>query len=403
METPIKIQLVKSLSNLKPSRIIAVKKDLEPDFSLYITDINGVPYPIKSSGVNTGISSIVNTDGNIDVIGTSDIVINIDSALLTVINSALQSGSNISELINDQGYITTSALPTNTSELINNGSDNTSTYVENDELATVAFSNNFLDLNNIPVSFPPSSHTHVEADITDLDKYGQSEVNGFLAGKEDLINKKTDIDANKTSNVFYASIKAIYDWGVGLFQPLLISGSNIKTINGSSLLGAGDLIVSGGGVEKYIIKDQLVATDVATNYYFRVNSSNSNYTPTATSGTSPDFTTCLGQINAYRYVDSFTLPYDVKLNKIIVIINNEFTYSFTLSFGYHLKNDATNSVSNPTSILEASITKGSFRRFYREYNSTDFGNVTIPANHSLITGWFFSGRFIQVYFEVEKI
>ena len=29
-------------------------------------------------------------------------------------------------------------------------------------------------------------------------------------------------------------------------QPTLVSGTNIKTINGNSLLGAGDLAVSGG-------------------------------------------------------------------------------------------------------------------------------------------------------------
>lgn len=36
-------------------------------------------------------------------------------------------------------------------------------------------------------------------------------------GGEAIANKKTDIDSNKTSDIFYASIKAIYDWGVGLF------------------------------------------------------------------------------------------------------------------------------------------------------------------------------------------
>lgn len=31
------------------------------------------------------------------------------------------------------------------------------------------------------------------------------------------------------------------------FQPLLVSGTNIKTINGSSVLGSGNLVVGGGG------------------------------------------------------------------------------------------------------------------------------------------------------------
>ena len=57
-------------------------------------------------------------------------------------------------------------------------------------------------------------------------------------------NKKTDIEANKTSNTFFASVKAIYDWAVGLFQPLLVSGTNIKTINSTSLLGSGDIAIT---------------------------------------------------------------------------------------------------------------------------------------------------------------
>jgi hypothetical protein len=62
---------------------------------------------------------------------------------------------------------------------------------------------------------------------------------------ENSLNKKTDIEANKTSNTFFAPIKAIYDWAVGLFQPMLVSGTNIKTINGNSILGSGDLLLDG--------------------------------------------------------------------------------------------------------------------------------------------------------------
>ena len=35
------------------------------------------------------------------------------------------------------------------------------------------------------VGAAPTVHNHLEADITDLDKYSQSEVDGLLAGKED--------------------------------------------------------------------------------------------------------------------------------------------------------------------------------------------------------------------------
>jgi hypothetical protein len=41
-----------------------------------------------------------------------------------------------------------------------------------------------------------------------------------VSNKESLSNKKTDIEANKDSNTFYATIKAIYNWGIGKFEPL---------------------------------------------------------------------------------------------------------------------------------------------------------------------------------------
>ncbi len=40
---------------------------------------------------------------------------------------------------------------------------------------------------NKPSTFPPSTHTHIEADITDLDKYTQSEVDNLLDDKVDKI------------------------------------------------------------------------------------------------------------------------------------------------------------------------------------------------------------------------
>ena len=58
-------------------------------------------------------------------------------------------------------------------------------------------------------------------------------------------NKKTDIEANKTSNIFYAPIKAIYDWGVSIFQRKLIAGTNI-TIDETDPLNP-IINASGGG------------------------------------------------------------------------------------------------------------------------------------------------------------
>ena len=43
------------------------------------------------------------------------------------------------------------------------------------------------DLDNKPPTFPPSSHTHIEADITDLDKYTKVETNNLLGNKLDKV------------------------------------------------------------------------------------------------------------------------------------------------------------------------------------------------------------------------
>ena len=107
MNKEIKHYKVKQL----PSRPLAdsvywVKASPSSEVSGYITDLQGVPYPLKDVSGSGGITTLVNTDGNLVITGANSKVINITPALLSIINSALQSGGNISELINDVGYIT---------------------------------------------------------------------------------------------------------------------------------------------------------------------------------------------------------------------------------------------------------------------------------------------------------
>lgn len=58
--------------------------------------------------------------------------------------------TKVSDLTNDSGFITDADLPTKTSDLTNDGADGTSTYVEADDLATVATSGSYADLSNKP-------------------------------------------------------------------------------------------------------------------------------------------------------------------------------------------------------------------------------------------------------------
>lgn len=58
--------------------------------------------------------------------------------------------TRLGQFTNDVGYITSSALPTKTSDLTNDGEDGSSTYVENSDLATVATSGSYNDLTDKP-------------------------------------------------------------------------------------------------------------------------------------------------------------------------------------------------------------------------------------------------------------
>lgn len=99
-----------------------------------------------------------------------------------------------------------------------------------------------------------SVHSHVIADVTGL----QTELNGKLsndettytaatlplAGTEEMILNDGSGWKKITWNNIKAQLKIYFDT---VYQAILVSGTNIKTINGTSILGSGDLVVSGGG------------------------------------------------------------------------------------------------------------------------------------------------------------
>ena len=101
--------------------------------------------------------------------------------------------------------------------------------------------------------------TNTEFDYLDgLTSSIQSQLNskenslGYTA--ENIANKSVSVTTDQASNTKYPSVKAVYDWAVGLFatitnlnlkQDTLISGTNIKTVNSTSLLGSGNVVIAG--------------------------------------------------------------------------------------------------------------------------------------------------------------
>ena len=57
----------------------------------------------------------------------------------------------------------------------------------------------------------------VKIDLTD---YYDKSADLLLGAKEDITNKSSNVDTDKTSTTKYANVKAIYDWAVGKFIDL---------------------------------------------------------------------------------------------------------------------------------------------------------------------------------------
>lgn len=102
---------VDTLVGVKPDAIVALKVQNENKFELYVTSRTGVAFPLKEALPSSAIIKIKNTDENLTISGTTTVTINISNALLATINSALQAGDNISDLVNDAGYITIADVP----------------------------------------------------------------------------------------------------------------------------------------------------------------------------------------------------------------------------------------------------------------------------------------------------
>lgn len=93
--------------------------------------------------------------------------------------------------------------------------------------AAVAATVPYTGVTGKPATFPPSIHNHTISEVTSL----QTVLDGKASSSHshaisDVTNLQTGLDSK---------------------QATLVSGTNIKTVNGETLLGSGNVVISGGG------------------------------------------------------------------------------------------------------------------------------------------------------------
>jgi hypothetical protein len=128
----------------------------------------------------------------------------------------------------------------------------------------------WVDVTGKPSTFPPDPHTHPAADISDSTAAGRSMITAATAAAQrTLLSVETtaQLDARDTNNRARANhtgtqdastitgsklASFISDFASAVAalitgkQDALVSGTSIKTVNGNSLLGSGNVAISGG-------------------------------------------------------------------------------------------------------------------------------------------------------------
>lgn len=168
----------------------------------------------------------IKTINSTSILGSGNISV-ATSAQGALADTALQPNDNISELTNNAGYITSSAL---------------APYALSADLATVATSGSYNDLSDKPTipAAQVNSDWNASSGVAQILNKPTLATVATSGSYNDLSNKPTIPD---TSNLANKDLSNLSSTGNSKFQAPLVSGTNIKTVNGNSLLGSGDITI----------------------------------------------------------------------------------------------------------------------------------------------------------------
>jgi len=113
----------------------------------------------------------------------------------------------------------------------------------------------------------PTAHTHPQSEVTGLDStlgaksdsshtHTAAKITDWVSAWATRFAAQSTTGLAEGTNLYYtdARVQAVGDaryltpaTAAATYQPTLVSGTNIKTVNGTTLLGSGDITISGGG------------------------------------------------------------------------------------------------------------------------------------------------------------
>lgn len=171
------------------------------------------------------------------------------------------------------------------------------------------------NLNKKIILTAQNGHT-VKFSIADIIYGLQSEITSQNKLSSDLVD-----DANQTNKFVTPSEKTTWNGK----QDTLVSGTNIKTINGNSILGSGDITISGGQVTSVNgqIGDVVIDIPDVSNFITRSVDDLVNYYKKSETYTQSEVNNLIGAIQQFHYEIVQTLPATGATNILYLVPKSE--------------------------------------------------------------------------------
>ena len=243
-------------------------------------------------------NQLILIDGGGNIIGITDVLVNGISVVSGTIAYVIVP-TKTSDLINDSGYITTETDPTVPSYIkqisiadINNWNNKQNALVSGSNIKTInnesllgsgnieidgtvytagtgiditndIISNeitSYNDLTDLPTIPTKTSDLINDSDFVSEDDLSEVAFSGSYVSLSDVPTALSDFD-NDTDYITSAEVSTELETK----QDTLVSGTNIKTINNTSLLGSGNINIAGGTSTDVLINDSSITVNNVAN------------------------------------------------------------------------------------------------------------------------------------------